>query len=165
MLGLLLNTNMILLPLGGNSSIERSSTLSLVQEKLHHNRVAYARASVVDIDTPSQHDTGSNGEYNNIEEAEKSYVTYAYFLIIYAINLTPCIYLKEEDTSSSKGQLKNYTDEGISKFICERFYIIRELMNTHLFLFRSYLEIEFVERESFPQTKRCRCSSFRIYSL
>ena len=50
------------------------------------------------------------------------------------------------------------------KFICVRFYIIRELMNTHL-LFRSYVEIEFVERESFPQTKRCRCSSFRIYSL
>ena len=74
MLGLLLNTNMILLPLGENSSIERSSTLSLLQEKLHHNPVAYARASVVDIDTPCQHDTGSNGEYNNIEEAEKSYV-------------------------------------------------------------------------------------------
>ena len=50
------------------------------------------------------------------------------------------------------------------KFICVRFYIIREQMNTHL-LFRSSVEIEFVERETFPQTKRCRCSSFRIYSL
>ena len=40
--------------------------------------------------------------------------TYVYFLIIYTINLTPCINLKEEDTSSSKSQLKNYTDEGIS---------------------------------------------------
>lgn len=61
--GLLENSNMLLLPLGGNASIERSKTLSLLQEKLHNNRLAYARAAASDLDAdaPAQTDSTSNG--------------------------------------------------------------------------------------------------------
>lgn len=60
--GLLENSTMLLLPLGGNASIERSKTLALLQEKLRNNRAAYARAAAADPDSPSQSDAASNSD-------------------------------------------------------------------------------------------------------